>query len=207
MHAIANSHEIIALANLYPPAHVEELDSYMFQTVGHSIINQYSNLLNVPLFRQEITGRSLQIGKEYQHDSNDEVEDLYKLLKRVKDEMPGLEAVSCGAILSSYQRVRVENVCSRIGLVSIAYLWEQTQEDLLNQMCQFDVEAILIKVCSIGLKEEHLGKSLMEMRSELLHLNSLYGVHVCGEGGEYETLTLDCPAFTKRLELYKETNF
>lgn len=24
----------------------------------------------------------------------------------------------------------------------------------------------------------------------------LYGSNVCGEGGEYETLTLDCPLFT-----------
>lgn len=25
--------------------------------------------------------------------------------------------------------------------------------------------------------------------------NRLYGINVCGEGGEYETLTLDCPLF------------
>ena len=73
-------------------------------------------------------------------------------------------------------------------------------------MCQFDVDAILIKVCSIGLKEKHLGKNLKAMQAELLKLNGLYGVHVCGEGGEYETLTLDCPAFIKKLELYQETN-
>lgn len=24
-----------------------------------------------------------------------------------------------------------------------------------------------------------------------------YGSNVCGEGGEYETLTLDCPVFTR----------
>lgn len=27
----------------------------------------------------------------------------------------------------------------------------------------------------------------------------LYGSNVCGEGGEYETLTLDCPLFTVNL--------
>ena len=31
----------------------------------------------------------------------------------------------------------------------------------------------------------------------LLRLCRLYGSNVCGEGGEYETLTLDCPLFTR----------
>ena len=29
-----------------------------------------------------------------------------------------------------------------------------------------------------------------------------YGVNVCGEGGEYETFTLDCPLFHKHLKMY-----
>lgn len=33
------------------------------------------------------------------------------------------------------------------------------------------------------------------MKPHLHHLNGLYGINVCGEGGEYETLTLDCPLF------------
>ena len=28
-----------------------------------------------------------------------------------------------------------------------------------------------------------------------------FGVNICGEGGEYETLTLDCPLFRKRIVL------
>lgn len=27
-------------------------------------------------------------------------------------------------------------------------------------------------------------------------------MNVCGEGGEYESLVLDCPLFTKRIEMY-----
>jgi len=29
-----------------------------------------------------------------------------------------------------------------------------------------------------------------------------YGVNICGEGGEYETFTLDCPLFHKCLKMY-----
>lgn len=46
----------------------------------------------------------------------------------------GVEAVSSGAIASDYQRLRVESVCSRLGLVSLAYLWKQPQDQLLQDM-------------------------------------------------------------------------
>lgn len=130
---------------------------------------------------------------------------------------PDVEAVSVGAILSNYQRVRVEHVCSRLGLVPLAYLWQRDQSDLLGEMVNAGVEAVLIKVAGIGLKPSHLGKSLREMRPTLESLvgilpppglhslkmrqNAKYGLHVCGEGGEYETFTLDCPIFKNRIRL------
>ena len=35
------------------------------------------------------------------------------------------------------------------------------------------------------------------MEPTLRKLNSKFGMNVCGEGGEYETFTLDCPLFRK----------
>ena len=37
------------------------------------------------------------------------------------------------------------------------------------------------------------------MREELERLKDKFGVNVCGEGGEYETFTLDCPLFKHKL--------
>jgi diphthamide synthase (EF-2-diphthine--ammonia ligase) len=39
----------------------------------------------------------------------------------------GLQGVASGAIASDYQRLRVEAMCSRLGLTSLAYLWHQPQ--------------------------------------------------------------------------------
>jgi diphthine-ammonia ligase len=64
----------------------------------------------------------------------DEVEDLHALLSYVKAAEPGLQAVASGAIASDYQRSRVERVCARLGLVSLAYLWHQPQARLLRDM-------------------------------------------------------------------------
>lgn len=79
--------------------------------MGHEAIEVYSECLGVPLFRQVITGKPLNQSMVYQpSDPADEVEDLYQLLLKVKSEIPTAKAVSVGAILSNYQRIRVENV-------------------------------------------------------------------------------------------------
>ncbi|KFP89511.1 Diphthine--ammonia ligase, partial [Apaloderma vittatum] len=112
----------------------------------------------------------------------------------------GVEGVSVGAILSDYQRVRVEDVCRRLNLQPLAYLWRRNQEILLKEMISSNIQAIIIKVAAFGLDpDKHLGKSLDQMEPYLLELSEKYGVHVCGEGGEYETFTLDCPLFKKKI--------
>ncbi|XP_063765787.1 diphthine--ammonia ligase isoform X2 [Eleginops maclovinus] len=198
MQCVAAGHRIVALANLRP-ANTDELDSYMYQTVGHQAIDLYAEAMDLPLYRRIIQGSSLDISRNYSVTEGDEVEDLYELLKLVK-EKEGVEAVSVGAILSDYQRVRVENVCLRLGLQPLAYLWRRDQESLLSEMISSDLHAILIKVAAFGLDpEKHLGKSLSDMEPYLKQLSQKYGVHICGEGGEYETFTLDCPLFKKKM--------
>lgn len=44
---------------------------------------------------------------------------------------------------------------------------------------------------------------LGQMEDKLLVLKDKYGVNVCGEGGEYETFTLDCPLFRQVLEYFQ----
>ncbi|KAL3968772.1 [histone H3]-lysine9 N-trimethyltransferase SETDB1 [Sarotherodon galilaeus] len=198
MQCAAAGHRIVALANLRP-AHTDELDSYMYQTVGHQAIELYADAMDLPLYRRTIQGSSLDTSRNYRETEGDEVEDLYQLLHLVK-EKEGVEAVSVGAILSDYQRVRVENVCLRLGLQPLAYLWRRDQESLLSEMISSDLHAILIKVAAFGLDpEKHLGKPLADMEPYLKQLSQKYGVHICGEGGEYETFTLDCPLFKKKI--------
>ncbi|XP_035388671.1 diphthine--ammonia ligase isoform X2 [Electrophorus electricus] len=195
---VAAGHTIVALANLRP-ANTDEMDSYMYQTVGHQAIDLYAEAMGLPLYRRTIEGCSLNIEREYSQKDGDEVEDLYQLLKLVK-EKESVEAVSVGAILSDYQRVRVEHVCSRLQLQPLAYLWRREQAALLREMISSGLHALLIKVAALGLDPgTHLGKPLAEMESYLQELSEKYGVHVCGEGGEYETFTTDCPLFNRRI--------
>jgi diphthine-ammonia ligase len=173
MRCLDYGHKIVALANLIPEDDaVDELDSYMYQTVGHQIVVSYAKCMGLPLFRRRIRGSSREQGLKYNVTTGDEVEDMFALLSEVKRQIPSITAVSSGAIASDYQRLRVESVCSRLGLVSLAYLWKQDQTLLLDEMIRRGIVAIIVKVAAMGLKPSaHLGKELAELKCHLLQLN------------------------------------
>ena len=41
MCCIDDGHEVVCLANLRPPSGTQELDSYMYQTVGSDVLDYY----------------------------------------------------------------------------------------------------------------------------------------------------------------------
>ena len=198
---IKNGHKLIAVGHLTPEK-IEgdyELDSYMYQSVGSELCSSIAECLDVPYIEKKIKGKPINKELSYQETKDDEVEDLFILIKEAKEKYPEINAVSSGAILSKYQKNRVENICERLGLKSLAYLWENDQPTLLNKMIEDNMNSILIKVCVIGLDKIDLMKSLKEMKNKLMKLKDEYGINVCGEGGEYETITLDCPIYKKKI--------
>ena len=142
-------HEIIAMASLY--SRQDEMDSFMFQSVGNNVVDAIATCMAVPLLKRCISGEAVNQALHYQPTKGDETEDLFELLQEVKSLYPEVEAVCSGAVFSTYQRLRVENVCHRLGLRSLAYLWHKNQSVLLDEMTEAGVDAILVKVASIGL--------------------------------------------------------
>ncbi|OAF68132.1 hypothetical protein A3Q56_04103 [Intoshia linei] len=54
-----------------------------------------------------------------------------------------------------------------------------------------------------SLDSSMLGKTIEELKPTFEKINKEYQMNVCGEGGEYETFTLDCPLFKEyKIELY-----
>lgn len=246
LHCIRNGHRVVALANLHPPirsplpgsdhdgSEQEDMDSFMYQTVGHKVIPLYETALGIPLYRAPITGGAVDTSGVYRNDAEDqtaesvpgqdedETESLIPLLRRIKREHPSANAVSAGAILSTYQRTRIENVAGRLGLVPLAWLWmyphlpppeerkglsdsiSPSDTGLLDDMASCGCEARIIKVASGGLNDDFLwgdvasqdGQTRKQTAKAMRRFaaEDLRGA-VLGEGGEYETLALDGPDF------------
>lgn len=91
--------------------------------------------------------------------------------------------------------------CERLGLTSVAYLWNRNQKELLSEMVENQMNSVLIKVCTMGLNKEDLLKSIGDLKEKLFKLEEKFYVNVCGEGGEYESLTLDCPLYKKKINM------
>mmetsp|Transcript_14354 Transcript_14354/g.22147 ORF Transcript_14354/g.22147 Transcript_14354/m.22147 type:complete len:914 (+) Transcript_14354:104-2845(+) len=207
LRAIQNGHELVCCAHLAPMQQNTEEESYMYQTAGSEVVKtQVEECIGVPFYMREIHGQSKIKSLVYENDGDgsDEVEDLYILLEQIIANHPEIEGVSSGAILSTYQRTRIEHVCSRLNLTSLSYLWRMSsQRSLLDSILDDgEIEAILVRVaCPPGLMPyRHLGKSLRDLRDKgvLDHLKEKWGMHPAGEGGEYETMVLDCPKLFKR---------
>lgn len=88
-------HEVVALANLHPAeAEAEEVDSYMYQTVGHGVVAALAECMGLPLFRRAIHGEAVDQGLTYSAREGDEVEDLRVLLAEVQVHAAGSAAPS-----------------------------------------------------------------------------------------------------------------
>ncbi|XP_063690284.1 diphthine--ammonia ligase-like [Bolinopsis microptera] len=197
---VSAGHDVVALAHLKPPPNKEELDSYMYQSVGSNVVEFVSRALGVKLYEREISGTPVAQDLGYERTENDEVEDLYELLSEIKKETQ-ITAVCSGAIFSTYQKNRVEEVCARLGLVSIAPLWEREQETLLQEMIDTQLQIRIIKVASIGLGKSHVGQQASDLLPHFSSINQKFGFNVCGEGGEYESLVTDCPLFGYTIQI------
>uniref|UniRef100_A0A9J7Z876 Diphthine--ammonia ligase n=2 Tax=Cyprinus carpio TaxID=7962 RepID=A0A9J7Z876_CYPCA len=189
LQCVSAGHSVVALANLRPHTHVpDELDSYMYQTVGHQAVDLYAEAMDLPLYRRTIEGSSLHTGREYSQTAGDEVEDLYQLLKLVKVFSDSLKSQLVSCTLTARLQTLTGHRGQRRRRVLRPCLW--------GPFCPTTREYVW-KMCLDP--ERHLGKSLAEMEAYLHELSEKYGVHICGEGGEYETFTVDCPLFKKKI--------
>ncbi|KAL2018884.1 hypothetical protein VTK56DRAFT_309 [Thermocarpiscus australiensis] len=254
-----------------------DLNSFMYQTVGHQVIPLYADATGIPLYRRAITGGATQHGKDYSHyrrsapasvlgsttpgpdagrqesqggltrppgasasaarhahedhdgaedPVEDETESMVPLLEAVKAAHPEANAICAGAILSTYQRTRVESVATRLGLIPLAYLWKfpvlpvpgpsdpavGSDAQLLDDMAAAGLEARIIKVASGGLDDSFLWTNVASAagKAKLARAMRRFGAAetgaVIGEGGEFETLVLDGPStlFRKRIVVAEE---
>ena len=80
----------------------------------------------------------------------------------------------------------------------------QYMRNLINSNFRF----IITSVSSEGLDDVWLGKEVTENDLEILiQLSKKYGFNVNFEGGEAETMVIDCPLFSHPIEILKSRKF
>jgi uncharacterized protein (TIGR00290 family) len=90
-----------------------------------------------------------------------------------------------------------EKVCTNAGLTAVLPLWQQNRKELVMQMLAAGIETIIVS-CNETMGERFLGRKIT---AELVTELEALGVDACGENGEFHTLVLNCPLFTKRISV------
>ena len=161
----------------------ENKDSYMFdskKTQGH--LEEQASKLGIPLIVQETQGE-----KEV------ELEDLKAGLRKAIEQY-NVEGVIAGALASTYQRDRIDQVVEELGLKVFAPLWQEDQSNYMRWLVREGFEVEITSVAARGLTDEWVGKVLDDDSvNELIELSDEYGFHAAGEGGEYETRVVGFP--------------
>jgi uncharacterized protein (TIGR00290 family) len=86
-----------------------------------------------------------------------------------------------------------------------APLWQRDPRDLAEAMLDAGFDVRVVQVAAAGLDESWLGRRLDRAAlADLTALNERYGVHLLGEGGEFETFVVDGPHMDRRIDLSVE---
>lgn len=121
-------------------------------------------------------------------------EEFKRAVLTLKEE--GIEAGVFGDIDLIEHREWVERVCSELGVKPILPLWGSDRGKLLEELMRVGFEAVVVAVRKDALGPEWLGRRIDDRFVDEL---SGRGIDLCGEEGEYHTLVIDGPIFSKRL--------
>jgi len=162
--------------------------SYMFHTPNISLVKLQAECLELPLIFHSTSG-----------EKERELDDLQEALIKAKEQW-GITGLITGAVASNYQEERINRICHDLGLKTYSPLWHKNQEQLVSEMIAGGFEITIQSIAGDGLTSDFLGKVIdEELFVKLKKLNISHGIHVAGEGGEYESLILDCPLFSKKI--------
>jgi len=148
---------------------------------------------------------ALDVPQIYKRCMRKEVEKEVNLLKEAISEaikLYRIEALVTGALLSDYQRMTIEMLCGDLGIPVLSPLWRRNQEDYLFELLEIGIKFIVTSITVMGLSPKLLGKVITrENVEEIVASSRKYKFNAAFEGGEAETLVVDSPLFTKRLEV------
>lgn len=107
------------------------------------------------------------------------------------------DAVVSGAILSDYQKTRIESICNSLNLRTFSPLWRISQARVLQELFDAGFKTIITAVASGDLDESYLGRELDQ--PTISELSKKF--NPAGEGGEIETLVTDGPLFRHPIKI------
>jgi diphthine-ammonia ligase len=165
-------------------------ESYMFHTPSISKVEFQAKAQGIPIIIKKTAGVK-----------EKELIELEEAIKQAIDQY-GVDGIVSGAIESVYQATRIQTTCNKLGIECFNPLWQKDQIEILEDLIKDKFEVIITGVFAYPLDEKWLGKKIdKQFITEITKLSKEYKINPAGEGGEYESLVINCPLFKKRLKI------
>jgi len=178
-----------------------EGDSYMYHVPATELAGLAAESIGIPLVDVRPEGFGAEDATDAGTQGDAELEPLERALAELDAEL-GIAGVTAGAVESEFQTARIQAMCDRLGAELFAPLWERDPRALAREMLDAGFEIRILRVAAAGLDESWLGRRFdADALGELDALNEEYGVHLLGEGGEFETIVTDGPHMDRPIEL------
>lgn len=181
-----NEIEISCLITIFS----KNLDSYMFHTPSITQVKKQSEIMNIPLITQETKG-----------EKEKELKDLEKAIRRAKEKY-NINGVLTGTVESAYQASRIQKICKEINIDCFNPLWQKDQFELLQDLINENFKIVITGVFAYPLNDSWLGRIIDRRFIKIMKiLYEKYKLNPAGEGGEYETFIVNCPLFSRELNI------
>jgi diphthine-ammonia ligase len=182
-------HDVSCLITMHPATD----DSLLFHYPNLCLTKYLADAMQIPAIEFTINGSS----KESEFDA------LEKAIIRAKS-IYDIQGIVHGGISSKFQKVIFERICSKNQLVSVAPLWNVDPSHYMYKLVDNNFNIKIVGVSAMGLDRHWLGRSLDKILiGQLEYFSKKFGFNLTFEGGEAETLVVDCPIFSKRLDIRK----
>jgi len=110
----------------------------------------------------------------------------------------GVKGMVFGDIYVDEHKEWVERVCGEIGIEALEPLWNRPASNVLGQFIGLGFEAVVVSANTKYIDEEWVGRAV---DSDFRDYLSSKGIDPCGENGEYHTVVINGPLFSRRISL------
>ena len=177
--AVKKGHKPISLLTTYNESALRS----WFHGVPAAVLYNVSELMNIPLELVK-TGEGNNYAKDFENA-------LAHMKKR------GAHACLFGDIDIQEHRNWCDARCTNAGLTSMFPLWNGNRRELVYEVIDSGIKAVITIVDTSKMSENFLG---MTLTRELVEEIAVGGADICGENGEYHTLVYDSPLFREPLQ-------
>ncbi|MEM3154985.1 MAG: diphthine--ammonia ligase [Candidatus Woesearchaeota archaeon] len=183
-------HEIACLISIVS----QNKESFMFHTPNIDVTLLQSRAIGLPLVRVVTKG-----------EKEKELEDLKAAIAEAVKRYQ-IDGIVTGAVRSTYQASRVQRICHELGLWCFNPLWLKDQVELLHEVVQKGITAVISGVFAEPLDKSYLGAIIdIPIIEKLAKIGTTHHINPAGEGGEIETTVLDAPIFKKKIVVAKNS--